>query len=85
MGNLTLRSSPTLKKAVLAQKGHTMTKEELRALSRELRQLNAELKKFKGELLAARTREMEQIFCDRVRETTLRMRQIATSINREAN
>jgi uncharacterized protein with von Willebrand factor type A (vWA) domain len=46
VGNLILRYSPThiQEQAVLVQKGHRMTTEELRALKNKLQQLDVELK-----------------------------------------
>ncbi len=45
-----------------------MTTAELRALKDDLKKLNAELKGLKGELLAERTRELEQIIRDQARK-----------------
>jgi len=52
---------PHIEQAVLAQKGHRMKTEELKALKNELQQLNVELKKFKEERLTTRIEELEQI------------------------
>ena len=79
------RYSPTFEIVVFSQKEHKMTTKELRRLRDELKQLSVELIEFKGELLAGRVREMEQMVCGRVNDTSQRMRRIAARINQDIN
>jgi lysyl-tRNA synthetase class II len=73
---------PHLKRVVPAQKGRKMTAAEIRALKAELKRLNAELEGLKGELLADRTRELDQIIRDQARKAHSRVNDKTTSVRR---